>query len=83
MNPEKSETDRSLTSSLTAFGGGGNVDLSSFLSFARRAPFVDLAFFPILAFQILVSKRPKNEGSSCYVIAVVWIQSMNSKDICR
>jgi hypothetical protein len=37
-----------LTSSVTGLGGGGNVDLSTFRSLARRAPLVDLAFFPMM-----------------------------------
>lgn len=36
-----------LTSSVTGLGGGGSVDLSSFLAWALWAPRVDLAFFPI------------------------------------
>jgi hypothetical protein len=37
-----------LTSSFRGFGGGGNVDLSSFRPLALSAPLEDLGFFPIL-----------------------------------
>ena len=45
------------TSSTTAFGGGGKVDTSSFLSCAFWAPFCDFALFPIVLTFIVYQLR--------------------------